>query len=46
MRVVAERFGIVSNDVAAGHCVALSRPGELPSLLAGCADAPVGGTGS
>lgn len=32
-RVVAERLGIVPDEIAAGHCVALSRPVELASLL-------------
>lgn len=33
-RVVADRLGIVPDDIAAGHAVALSRPKELASLLA------------
>jgi pimeloyl-ACP methyl ester carboxylesterase len=45
-RVVAERLGIVPDEIAAGHCVALSRPRELASLLAGYASAPASGTGS
>ena len=32
-RVVAERLGIVPEEIAAGHCVALSRPKELAALL-------------
>jgi hypothetical protein len=36
-RVVAERLGIVPDEIAAGHCVALSRPAELANLLAGYA---------
>ena len=32
-RVVAERLGIVPEEIAAGHCVALSRPEELANLL-------------
>jgi ubiquinone/menaquinone biosynthesis C-methylase UbiE len=32
-RVVAERLGIVPEEIAAGHCVALSRPVELATLL-------------
>jgi hypothetical protein len=32
-RVVAERLGIVPDEIAAGHCVALSRPHELANLL-------------
>jgi pimeloyl-ACP methyl ester carboxylesterase len=34
-KVVAERFGITPDEIAAGHCVALSRPKELAGLLAG-----------
>lgn len=33
-RVVADRLGVVPNEIAAGHAVALSRPTELASLLA------------
>ena len=36
-RLVAERLDIVPDEIAAGHCVALSRPKELANLLAGCA---------
>jgi len=43
-RVVAERLGIASDEIAASHCVALSRPRELANLLAGYAGAPVSGT--
>ena len=32
-RVVAERLDIVPDEIAAGHCVALSRPKELAHLL-------------
>jgi SAM-dependent methyltransferase len=32
-RVVATRLGIVPDEIAAGHCVALSRPIELANLL-------------
>lgn len=32
-RVVAERLQIVPDEIAAGHCVALSRPAELCGLL-------------
>lgn len=32
-RVVADRLGIVPDEIAAGHCVALSRPHELADLL-------------
>ena len=34
-RVVAERLGITPDEIAAGHCVALSRPRELAALLDG-----------
>jgi hypothetical protein len=33
--VVAERLGVVPDEIAAGHCVALSRPRELADLLVG-----------
>jgi pimeloyl-ACP methyl ester carboxylesterase len=33
-RVVAERLGVVPDEIEAGHCVALSRPRELAALLA------------
>lgn len=32
-RVVADRLGVVPDEIAAGHCVALSRPRELADLL-------------
>ena len=32
-RLVRERLGIVPEEIAASHCVALSRPGELATLL-------------
>jgi pimeloyl-ACP methyl ester carboxylesterase len=34
-RVVSERLGITPDEIAAGHCVALSRPRELAELLVG-----------
>jgi hypothetical protein len=34
-RVVQERLGIVPDEIEAGHCVALSRPKELATLLDG-----------
>jgi pimeloyl-ACP methyl ester carboxylesterase len=34
-KVVSTRLGIVPDEIAAGHCVALSRPGELADLLVG-----------
>lgn len=33
-RVVSERLGIVPDPISAGHCAALSRPGELAGMLA------------
>jgi len=39
-RVVAERLHIVPDEIAAGHCVALSRPEELADILTGCAVRP------
>ncbi len=36
-RVVAERLGIVPDEITAGHCVALSRPKELADMLEGYA---------
>ena len=36
-RVVAERLAITPDEIAAGHCVALSRPKELAELLVGYA---------
>jgi hypothetical protein len=44
-RVVAERLGIIADEIASGHYVALSRPRELARLLAGYANPPGGGTG-
>jgi Alpha/beta hydrolase family len=32
-RVVAERLGIMPDEIPAGHCVALSRPKELAAIL-------------
>ena len=32
-RVVAERLGVVPDEIASGHCVALSRPRELADIL-------------
>jgi pimeloyl-ACP methyl ester carboxylesterase len=34
-RVVADRLGIVPDEIAASHCVALSKPAELAALLGG-----------
>jgi len=36
-RVVRDRLGIAPDEIAAGHCVALSRPAELADMLAGYA---------
>jgi ubiquinone/menaquinone biosynthesis C-methylase UbiE len=33
--VVADRLGVVPDEIAAGHCVALSRPKELADILEG-----------
>ncbi len=38
-RVVADRLGVVPDEIAAGHAVALSRPKELADLLASYASA-------
>jgi hypothetical protein len=32
-RVVRDRLGIAPDEIAAGHCVALSRPRKLAQLL-------------
>jgi hypothetical protein len=32
-RVVAERLGVVPDEITASHCVALSRPHDLADLL-------------
>lgn len=34
-RTVADRLGVVPDEIAAGHCVALSRPKELADILEG-----------
>jgi SAM-dependent methyltransferase/pimeloyl-ACP methyl ester carboxylesterase len=34
-RVVTDRLGVVPDEIAAGHCVALSRPKELADILEG-----------
>jgi SAM-dependent methyltransferase len=36
-RVVTDRLGIVPDEIAAGHCVALSRPKQLADMLEGYA---------
>jgi pimeloyl-ACP methyl ester carboxylesterase len=38
-RLVPDRLGIVPDEIAGSHCVALSRPGELADMLAGYAAA-------
>lgn len=43
-RLAAERLGLVSDEVAAGHYVALSRPRELASLLASYTGSPPDGS--
>ena len=35
-QVVADRLGVVPDEIAAGHAVALSRPKELADLLVSC----------
>ena len=42
-RVVSERLGITPDEIAASHCVALSRPKELADMLVSYA-APREGT--
>ncbi|WP_242892965.1 alpha/beta fold hydrolase [Actinomadura litoris] len=37
-RLVEERLGIVPDEIAAGHCVALSQPEAVADLLTGYAD--------
>jgi hypothetical protein len=44
-RVVAERLNIVPDEIAAGHCVALSRPKELADMLERYAARPHGKSG-
>jgi pimeloyl-ACP methyl ester carboxylesterase len=39
-RVVADRLAIAPEEIAAGHCVALSRPEELAGRLLGSARTP------
>lgn len=36
--LAAERLGVVPDELSAGHCMALSRPGELANLLDGYAN--------
>lgn len=45
-RVVAERLNIVPDEIAASHCVALSRPKELAAFLERYAAAPRSGLGN
>ena len=39
-RIAAERLGITPDEIAAGHCVALSHPKELADILVGFAATP------
>jgi hypothetical protein len=39
-RLVSERLGVVPDEIAASHCVALSRPDELGNLLDSYARTP------
>jgi pimeloyl-ACP methyl ester carboxylesterase len=39
-RLVAERLNITPDEIASGHCVALSRPKELADILEGYAAGP------
>jgi hypothetical protein len=41
-QLVADRLGIVPDEIVAGHCVALSRPVELADLLEGHSSANAG----
>ena len=43
-RVVADRLGVVPDEIASGHCVALSHPQELATLLARYATTAGGNT--
>ena len=45
-RVVAERLNIVPDEIAAGHCVALSRPKDLAEILERHAATPRRGPGA
>jgi pimeloyl-ACP methyl ester carboxylesterase len=45
-RVVAERLNIAPDEIAAGHCVALSRPRELVGMLEGYVTATVRDAGA
>jgi hypothetical protein len=36
-KVVSTRLGVNPDEIAAGHCVALSRPKELADMLVGYA---------
>jgi pimeloyl-ACP methyl ester carboxylesterase len=39
-RIVTERLAVAADEIASGHCVALSRPKELADLLASYPSAP------
>ena len=45
-RVVADRLHIVPDEIAASHCVALSRPKELADILERYAAATLRGPGA
>jgi hypothetical protein len=36
-KVVSMRLGVIPDEIAAGHCVALSRPKELADMMVGYA---------
>jgi hypothetical protein len=40
-RVAAERLGVVPDEIAAGHCVALGHPHDLANLLDSYTQPPV-----
>jgi pimeloyl-ACP methyl ester carboxylesterase len=43
-RLVAERLNVVPDEIASGHCPALSRPKELAAILEGYVVGPTGRT--
>lgn len=43
-RLVAERLNVVPDEIASGHCPALSRPKELATILEGYVAGPTGRT--
>jgi hypothetical protein len=40
-QLVTERLNITPDEIASGHCVALSRPKELAEILAGYVAGPL-----